>query len=138
MTRSLPHTIRLLITARQPLAVLPDGAAFDVIDSDGVRFDRVQAPGQHPLIAETDADRQQVARGVLASLPEALRKRVARITAPSPDNVSMALRDGAQVTWGSNEDVALKATVLAALLESKAAHYDLSAPMMPTTSGTVS
>lgn len=136
--RSLPHTIRLVVTARKPFAVLPDGAAFDVIDAGGVEFDRVQSPGQLPLIVETDPTRQLQARGVLVSLPESLRKRVARITAASPDNVGLTMRDGAVVVWGSVEDAPLKAQVLAALLSTRAARYDVSAPLLPTTSGKVS
>ncbi len=136
--RSLPHTIRLVVTARTPLAVLPAGAGFVVIDAGGVVFDRVQSPGRLPLIGETDPTHQQQARGVLVELPDHLRKRVARISAASPDSVRMNLRDGAHVIWGNVEDAHLKSEVLSALLKTKASRYDVSAPLLPTTSGKVS
>jgi len=52
--------------------------------------------------------------------------------------VRLELEGGASVVWGSAEDSALKATVLAALMRAAppdtVAQYDVSAPTSPVTS----
>ncbi len=135
LERSLPDTIRLLVTARTPLAAVEAGKGFYVMDAEGVVYDKVaKAKGLPVIKARTDADRE-VARGVLLAIPEDLRDRVTRITAKSRDNVTLGLRGGATVRWGGVEDSDLKARVLAGLMAVKATRYDVSAPLLPTTSG---
>jgi cell division protein FtsQ len=135
LERSLPDTIRLVVTARTPLAAVEDGKGFYVMDGEGVVYDRVgKAKGLPVVKARTDADRE-VARGVLLAIPEDLRTRVTRMTVRSRDNVTLELRGGATVRWGGVEDSDLKARVLAGLTAVKATKYDVSAPLLPTTSG---
>ena len=135
LTRSLPHTITLAVTARMPLAAVEAGKGFYVMDADGVVYDKVGRTKGLPVIkARTDANRE-VARGVLLAIPEGLRSRVTLITAKSRDNVTLGLTGGATVRWGSVEDSDLKARVLEGLTSVKATHYDVSAPLLPTTSG---
>jgi cell division protein FtsQ len=135
LDRSLPDTIRLAVTARTPLAAVEAGKGFYVMDSQGVVYDKVARAKDLPVIrARTDADRE-VARGVLLAIPEDLRAKVTRITAKSRDNVTLGLRGGATVRWGGVEDSDLKARVLAGLTAVKATRYDVSAPLLPTTSG---
>jgi len=77
------------------------------------------------------------ALGVLAALPESERIRVVSVVARSRDDVVLRLRSGATVQWGSPEASDRKLAVLLALLPRKAAHYDVSAPDLPTTRGTL-
>ena len=51
------------------------------------------------------------------------------------DQISLVLRDGRTVVWGSAEDSDAKAEVLVELLEQPARKYDVSVPGQPTTSG---
>ncbi len=135
LERSLPDTIGLTVTARTPLAAVEAGKGFYVMDSQGVVYDRVARAKDLPVIrARTDAERE-IARGVLLAIPEDLRAKVTRITAKSRDNVTLGLRGGATVRWGGVEDSDLKARVLAGLTAVKATRYDVSAPLLPTTSG---
>jgi hypothetical protein len=64
--------------------------------------------------------------------------QLARATADTADDVRLELEGGASVVWGSAEDSALKATVLAALMRAAppdtVAQYDVSAPTSPVTS----
>ncbi len=53
------------------------------------------------------------------------------------DDVRLVLRDGSIVQWGNAERSDRKAVVLRSLLTLKAARYDVSAPDLPTTSGTL-
>ena len=135
LERSLPDTIRLAVTTRTPLAAVEAGKGFYVMDSQGVVYDKVARAKELPVIrTRTDADRE-IARGILLAIPEDLRARVTRITAKSRDNVTLGLRGGATVRWGGVEDSDLKARVLAGLTAVKATRYDVSAPLLPTTSG---
>lgn len=135
LDRALPDTIRLAVTSRTPLAAVEAGNGFYVMDAEGVVYDKVGKSKDLPVIkARTDADRE-IARGVLLAIPEDLREKVTRITAKSRDNVTLGLRGGATVRWGGVEDSDLKARVLAGLTAVKATRYDVSAPLLPTTSG---
>jgi cell division protein FtsQ len=135
MERSLPDTIRLTVTSRTPLAAVEAGAGFYVMDPDGVVFDRVKRAKDLPVIsAGTDTGRE-VARAVLLAIPDDLRAKVTRVTARSRDDVTLRLRGGTTVRWGSVEDSELKARVLTGLSAVNAKRIDVSAPLLPTTSG---
>lgn len=132
---SLPHTITLVVTARTPLAAIDAGKGYFLMDAEGVVYDRVARAKGIPLLkAKGDAQRE-IARDVLVSLPGGLRERVLKVNAKSRDDVTLTLRGGATVRWGGVEDSALKAQVLAGLMDVGATRYDVSVPLLPTTSG---
>lgn len=135
VTRSLPHTVRLVVSARQPLAALESGKGFYVMDAEGVAFDKVGSAKGLPVIKARTQVGRDAARGVLLSLPPKLRKKVVRITARTRDDVTLEMKDSSTVRWGSVEDAELKARVLTGLLKVRATDYDVSAPLLPTTSG---
>lgn len=138
VSRQLPHKIKITVTARVPLAALRTKTGYLVLDPSGVAFQRVTSPGSLPVI---DADKDPgrgTAMTVLAGLPKKLQDQVGLITASTADDVSLKLRGGATVRWGAASDLALKAQVLDALLQVGAQEYDVSAPLLPTTTGTIS
>ena len=65
------------------------------------------------------------------------RASSSRATAATADDVRLELAGGASVVWGSAEDSALKATVLATLMRAAppdtVSQYDVSAPSSPVT-----
>lgn len=131
--RRLPHTVELVVSARQPYVALRAKGGYLIMDKEGVAFQRAKKPGNLPVIdAEKDPGRT-TAITVMSQLPEALRKKVAEVKASTTDDVTLKLVNGAEVRWGAITDPDLKAQVLAALLQVKAAHYDVSAPLLPTT-----
>lgn len=133
--RSLPDTVRLVVTARTPLAAVAAAKGYNLMDSEGVLYDTVASAKKVPVItAHTEVGRQ-TARDVLLSLPEDLRAKVQKVSARTRDDVALTLRGGAKVRWGSTQDAALKARVLAGLMAIKADTYDVSAPLLPTTTG---
>lgn len=135
LSRSLPDTIRLRVTARTPLAAVASGKGYYLLDAEGVVYDKVASPKKLPVIrASTDVGRT-TARQVLLTLPEDLRREVRRVGAKTRDDVVLSLRDGATVRWGSASDTELKVRVLAGLRVVGATRYDVSAPLLPTTFG---
>lgn len=137
VTRQLPDRVVLTVSAREPIAAVAVKRGYVLIDADGVLFDRVNRAKGLPIMDAASDDGRAAAVAVLNSLPEKLRAKVASIKASTRDDVTMKFRDSALVRWGSPSDPQLKAQVLAALVGVEAKEYDVSAPMLPTTSGSV-
>jgi cell division protein FtsQ len=133
--RSLPHTIRLTVTARTPLAAVQSGKGFLVMDADGIVYDRVADARKLPVVRARTDEGREAARLVLLSLPQELRDDVRRVSASTTDDVSLALKGGATVRWGSPDRAELKARVLDGLVAVKADVYDVRSPLQPTTTG---
>jgi len=141
VTRSFPHTVRITIVERTPVAVAgPSFGPFELVDATGVDLGRTSIrPKSLPLIqldpGTADPATFRSAAAVAAALPPALVAQVVAISASSPDGVSLALVGGARVRWGGSDRSADKAQVLHALLAHRARIYDVSAPDAPTTTG---
>jgi len=72
---------------------------------------------------------------VVEALPDLLDGRVDHVVVATVDDITLRLRDGRSVVWGSAEESASKGEVLAVLLRREAAVYDVSVPGQPTTRG---
>lgn len=136
-----PGTLVVRIVERTPVGVIDTGSGLELVDGAGVVIERLdeRPPGQ-PLI-EVDggvADEGfRAVAGVVRSLPVDVRAQLTRATADTADDVRLELEGGASVVWGSADDSALKATVLAALMRAAppdtVTQYDVSAPSSPVT-----
>ena len=127
----------LHITVRQrtaALAVRMSGGGYDLVDSTGVivRWSRAK-PASMPLLQTSlsgsalrgDAG-LATAAAVINELPSWLSRSVASVTATGP--VTLRLRDGKTVVWGSTDRAAEKDHELAILIGDSASYYDVSAP----------
>lgn len=137
VTRQLPDRVLLSVSAREPIAAVAVKRGYVLIDAQGVLFDRVNRARGLPIMSASSDDGRAAAVAVLNSLPPKLRSKVATIKASTRDDVTMKFRDSGLVRWGSAADPELKAQVLAALVGVQAKEYDVSAPMLPTTSGSL-
>lgn len=135
VSRALPDTVKVTVTAREPLAVLPRGSTFVVIDAAGVPFGEMSSPKKLPVVEATSAAASEAVLTVLRSLPGELRSDVRRAVATTQQDVDLVLAGGAIVRWGNGDQAQLKARVLDGLRVVEATHYDVSAPLMPTTRG---
>lgn len=138
VTRQWPHRLHIIVTERSAVAVVEIGAGLKGLDEDGVLFGGYpRQPADLPLIrlgARADTATRREVAGVVVAMPAALAKRVDHLEAQSIDQISLVLRDGTKVTWGSADGSADKAKVLVAMLASqKAEEYDVSVPSRPTT-----
>ena len=66
------------------------------------------------------------------ALPDDLSGKVDYLEVRTVDTISLVLRNGRTILWGSAEDSANKAEVLDVLLDRKAQVYDVSVPGQPT------
>ncbi len=150
--RSWPGAIVLEVTERVPKALLKKGGKFIEVDADGVRYATdATAPRGVPLVELTGAARPgsshpgyfgtevllHSAVQVAADLPESVHRQTKFVQVASFDGITLELGGGRSVLWGSPEEGARKAAALTALMkaEPRAAHYDVSAPSAPASSG---
>lgn len=149
VTRDWPHGIVVELVAREPVAAVPEtaladptapAAGFALLDMEGVQVGRVDAaPDGLPVVEVPVGDKRTLAAvlSVLRALPADLLGEVGQVSAQTQDTVTMQLRDGARVEWGSAQQAPLKIAVLQALRKapsSAGAHvYDVSAPTLPVT-----
>lgn len=135
-------TLRVEVQERIPVAAVQDGDAWQLVDRDGVQLEQVadREQIQVPVIGGgTDVlgtEDWETVSSVLASLPSSLLEQVGTARAESGGVVMLELQDGVTVRWGDDTDSALKAEVLAALVDSSEATgavevYDVSAPRHP-------
>lgn len=131
--RGWPAELVVAVTPREPVAVVEGAQARTAVDATGTTFEVTGAlPKGLPRVrAEGDALREAMA--VLTSLAPDLARRVVSVAATTRDDVTLTLRSGDLVRWGSSDQAAFKAEVLRALMGRKAQVYDVSAPELPTT-----
>jgi cell division protein FtsQ len=140
--RSLPHTVTVTVTEREPIAAMPLGTGVALVDGTGFAYRTMPAPPPGiprlvlgPGIAAAPSDPTTVAAvRVLAALPPDLRGRITELRAASPYDVSFSLDAGRAVRWGADADDARKAAVLGPLLTRPGSTYDVSTPDLPVVS----
>ncbi|MBS2937610.1 FtsQ-type POTRA domain-containing protein [Nocardioides sp. J2M5] len=138
VTRSWPHTVRIEVEERTAVAVVELAGRLRGLDPDGIVFrDYDTPPADLPRIrpgAEAGTDALKEAATVVAALPDDLTARVDHVEVATVDQITLVLRDGREVMWGSAEESELKAEVVDQLLGAapKAGTYDVSVPGNPT------
>ncbi|MEV5980153.1 FtsQ-type POTRA domain-containing protein [Streptomyces sp. NPDC052114] len=152
VVRSWPHGIGLKVTERKPVLLIEKGGKFTEVDAKGVRFATVErAPKGVPrleLTPDQDSGAASLRRfgtdrllreavRVAGDLPEAVARDTRNVKVRSYDSISLELRGGRTVDWGSGEKGRTKAATLTALMKAapKARHFDVSVPTAPASSG---
>lgn len=137
VSRAWPDTVRIQVTERRAVAVVDRDGSLRGVDENGVLFRGYAERPDLPLIrtgASTRSDALAEAAKVAAALPSKLSARVDHIEVHTVDTIALRLHDGRTVRWGSADESAQKARVLAVLLEQKASTYDVSVPGQPVIS----
>jgi cell division protein FtsQ len=137
VSRAWPHTVRLTVTERTPVALTRSATGPWLVDASGLAY----APAGRPLpvlpmlaatrVAPNDAS-TRAALVVLTSLTEPVRQKLQVVAADGPNAVTLRLDGGRLVLWGSPDESGRKASVLEAILTQRGSFYDVSAPDLPT------
>ncbi len=140
VSRSWPHTVKISIVERTAVAVIAAGTGFDGMDETGLKFRTYTTrPARLPLVTATvgaDREARKEAAHVVGSLSADLLARVESVEVTSIDGITLAMRNGKRVVWGSAKESALKAEVLAILVKQPGVSViDVSVPGRPTTRG---
>jgi len=138
VTRAWPDTVLITVTERVAVAVVELGGKIRGLDAEGIIFrEYAVVPRGLPRVqpqTSTGTDALKEAAGVVSALPDDLAARVDHVKVQTIDQITLVLRDGREVRWGSADQSDLKATVLTKLLEVHQAQiYDVSVPGSPTT-----
>ena len=135
VARARPDAGRLDVTGREAGAGVRPGNALRGLDDQGVMFRRYPSrPHSLPLIrmsGHARSDALAEAAKVAGSLPSSIAVMVDYVEVRTVDTISLRLRSGKLVRWGTAADSAAKARVLAVLLEQKASSIDVSVPGQP-------
>lgn len=139
VSRDWPDGVLIRITERHEVAVVDIDGHYQAMDSEGVLFKSYpRPPADLPRVvagASIGSDALAEAARVIASLPRGLASRVDHVGVRGIDEVTLTMRSGATVIWGSDAQSALKARVLVQLLGHPARTYDVSVPGQPVTTG---
>lgn len=139
VSRAWPDGVLIRITERHEVAVVQIGARYQAMDADGVLFKSfVHPPPALPRVVAgptIGSDALAEAARVIAALPGGLAARVDHVGVRGLGQVTLTMRSGATVIWGSDAQSALKAEVLDQLLTHPARVYDVSVPGQPVTTG---
>ncbi|WP_353950392.1 FtsQ-type POTRA domain-containing protein [Knoellia sp. S7-12] len=139
--RGWPSTLRVRVVPRQPALVLknPEGQ-LEVVDATGVSYGTVTtAPAGVPVVTAastkgTTKEALEAALSMIRTLPVDLADQVSAIAVSTANLVSFTL-GGVQVVWGGADAADRKLEILRALLPTKPAVIDVSAPDTPVTRG---
>ena len=134
-----PSTLVVRVVERTPLGSLSTGAGFTLVDAAGVVIlESVDRQPGYPLIEANGPNPKlsfNAATNVIRALPAEMRAQLDVVSAKSGDSVTLKLAGGQNVVWGSAENSAIKAVVLAermtAVDPDSVDEYDVSSPNAP-------
>jgi cell division protein FtsQ len=137
VSRSWPSTVVVDVVERTPVAAVPAGKQFTLIDDDGVAYRTVaRRPAGLPLAilaAPGPGDvNTRAALTVLAALSDELRDQLVAISVAAPARIELQLRKHRTVIWGDDTASDTKAQVATALLGRAGDRIDVSAPDVVT------
>jgi cell division protein FtsQ len=136
-SRDWPGTLVITVVERVPVAVVPRGDEFVVVDVAGVGFQTVAAAPDGLAvirIATSELDQSLVrdAVSVLAALTAQLREALVEVAVSGPAGIELRLADDRVVIWGDATENDVKAGVADALLAQEGTVIDVSAPDVVT------
>ena len=129
--RDWPGTLTVTVTERTAAAAVREQAGVRLLDGTGVPFatESELPPGLVVLDVEDAGPGDPATRAALdvhAALPDALRRQVTQVQAPSAQAVTLQLADGRSVVWGGSSGSATKAAAVLALLGRPGTVFDVS------------
>jgi cell division protein FtsQ len=147
VTEDWPDHLVITVTERVPaVAVRMAGGGYDLVDPAGVvvRYTKARPAALPVLVTSVPGSALRgnpevsAAADVLAELQPWLARQVAEVRAVAvpagPQQVTLSLRDGKTVQWGSVGNAAQKNRELSILLPGRVSDVDVSAPGTAVTS----
>lgn len=137
VSRAWPDKILVQVVEREAVAVIDDDGRFRGMDADGVVFREFSTlPKSLPrlrIAPDTRGEAMAEGAAVVGVLPADIVSKIDYVDVKTIDEITLHLRDGRLVVWGSADESEQKARVLDALLRHRFDVYDVSVPGQPTT-----
>ncbi len=139
VSTSFPSTVSITIVERSPVGFVHTDNGDQLIDRAGVHFRTVpQAPSALPrFVLPSGAAARSTGAAVATvagALSDSLRKDVNSIQALDPSSITLVLRGGVVVRWGSADRSAEKARILPTLAAKRSVNQiDVTDPDQPFT-----
>lgn len=135
--RDWPGALVIRVVERTPVAAVPQGERWAVVDRAGVVFQNLdQAPAGLPVVRvgrpAPDDPGTRAGLDVLAALSPKLRAELVAVDVAGLARITLLLRDDRKVVWGDATRSPDKSKVATALLGRKADTIDVSAPDVVT------
>jgi cell division protein FtsQ len=136
VTTSLPSTVVITVRERVAVGVVQAAGGYLLVDRTGDQFRPVALrPPRLPLFVVSQGSGARATGSAVAAvagaLPSSLRGRIASVQALDPSTVTLLMKDGRVVRWGSATRDAAKARVLPALLRLPGTQFDVTDPDQP-------
>lgn len=133
---SFPSTVVITVEERTAVGYLQtSSSAYEFVDRSGATYREASTkPTGLPLLAVPTGATKQTLAGVAtvaADLPRTLLRRLVSVQAMDPQAITLVLRDGRVVRWGSVAASRAKARILPTLLRQPGQQFDLSNPSQP-------
>lgn len=134
VSRAWPDTLEVTVVERVPVVGIASADGVRLLDGSGAEVAVVATVPSGVVRLETGSDSSTTAAlRVLTGLPRGIASRLGSVKAPTPEQVTLVLRDGRQVLWGGAVDGPTKAAAVTALLSKPGTFFDVSAPGVVTT-----
>jgi cell division protein FtsQ len=122
--RDWPDALTIHVVERTPVAAVPAGPVFKIVDGSGVVFDSAAArPPDLPVLAVPapgPADQtMRDALTVLGALTPELRAALVQLVADAPSRIRLELSGGRSIIWGDASASTAKAQTVTGLLATK-------------------
>jgi cell division protein FtsQ len=135
---SFPSTVVVSIIERRAVGFVRSHGHVVLVDRTGARYRSVgSAPDGLPrfMLASgaASAPARSAVASVAASMPASLLQRVDSIQAQDPNTITLVLRHGKIIRWGSATRNVEKARILPTLLRRAASQVDITDPDQPFT-----
>jgi cell division protein FtsQ len=137
VSRAWPDRILVQVVEREAVAVIDDDGRLRGMDAEGVVFREFKTlPKTLPrlkIAPDTRGEAMAEGAAVVGVLPADIVAKIDFVDVKTVDQISLQLRDGRTVVWGSADESEQKARVLDVLLRQRFDVYDVSVPGQPTT-----
>jgi cell division protein FtsQ len=111
-----PHDLTVRIVERTPVGVIRSDAGYTLVDAAGVALSTTSdQPAGQPLLdipSGTGSAAFESAGLVVRSVPADVRAALTTVSATTPDDVTLTLRSGLTIVWGSSDQSPAKSEVL--------------------------
>lgn len=133
--REWPHTVSIIVTERVAVFQRVSQGSYQWVDGTGTIFHSESSASPTLIQVSTGSVDNRLLSDVatvVGNLPAEVAKLVTKMSANTPDEIVLTLKDGRRVNWGSADQSDIKGPLVKALLDHKATVYDVSSPANPT------